>query len=197
MKNVNLYRGMVLALLLGSSPAMTLAQTAPAQTAPAPATTAPAEQTLAQIPGVTVQYYDVTGKNIKEINASITKQSPGAAGGKAVPSSSSWAIGTTLNKATTGNQCKVTGATAKFSATVTMPRLVNAEQVPAPVLKQWQAYVAGLDSQQAATLRRPYDRLREVEQAAMASTCEGAQAAVDKTIATIAAQPAPAAAPAG
>ena len=194
-------RRLALALLLGAAPAAAAAQaapaqaapvqTTPAQAAPAAAPAAPVLQTLSQIPGVTVQYYDITGKTIPELNAAIVARRPAGANGRPNPSSSTWSISTSLRKATTGNQCKIVGATPRFTGTVVLPRLASTEGVPEPVLKQWQNYVANLEHQQAVALRQPYDRLREVEQAALASTCEGAPAAVNRAIELITMQPTP------
>ena len=176
------------ALLATAAPAAAFAQAA----APAPAVPAPPVlQTLSQIPGVTVQYYDIAGKTIPELNASIMAQRPPAADGRPNPSSASWSIGTSIRKATTGNTCKIVGASPRFTGTVVLPRLASTEGVPEPVLKQWQNYVANLEHQQAVALRQPYDRLREVEQAALASTCEGASAAVNRAIELITLQPTP------
>lgn len=177
--------------IFASASALANAQTAPA---PAPATTAvvPAPSPLAQIPGVTVRYYDVTGVTIEAMRASIESQRPrDEATGIAIPTSSSWEIRTGVRRETTGTQCRIVGATATFVAEVIMPRLVNVEAVPAPVLTHWQTWVASLEQQQAERLLRPYQRLSEVERAVMAATCEGAAAASNRAIAEITAAPPP------
>lgn len=175
--------------VIGSIPALALAQTAPApQAAPATQTTAavPAPSPLSQIPGVTVRYYDVTGNTIEEIRSSIAAQRPtDAATGNPVPSSSNWSLGVSVKKATTGNNCKIADATPRFQAEVVMPRLVNIATVAAPVRAQWQTYIASLEQQQANSLRQPYQRLGEVKSAVMASSCENAGAAANKAIAEI------------
>lgn len=174
---------------LAAIPAAAPAQTAPA---PVPVQVAPLPSPLAQIPGVVVRHYDVTGNTIEAIRASIDAQRPmNPATGTAIPSSASWSIGTSLKKATTGEACKITAATATLKAEVILPRLVNVETVPAPVLAQWQTYVRSLEQQQAATLLRPYQRLSEVERAVMASSCEGAGAAASRAIAEITKAPPP------
>lgn len=175
--------------LVAAVPAAALAQTAPAPAA-SPATPTPSP--LSQIPGVTVSYYDVAGTTIPEMIASIEAQRPkDPATGAAVPTSMKWSIGTSLKKQTTGDACKIIGATAAFKGEVVMPRLVNVETVPAPVLQLWQTYVASLEQQAAARLRQPYQRLAEVEQAVLASSCEGAGAAASKAIDEITKAPPP------
>lgn len=170
-------------------PAIAVAQTAPA---PVPAQVAPVPSPLTQIPGVAIRYYDVTGNTIAAIKASIDAQRPkNPATGTAVPSSASWSVGTSLQKATTGKSCKITSAKATMKAEVVLPRLVGVETVPAPVLAEWQRYVSSLEQQQAAVLLRPYQRLGEVERAVMASSCEGANAAASRAIAEITKAPPP------
>jgi len=180
--------------ILTASPAAVLAQAAPVRVSAQPA---PSPSPLAQIPGVTVRYYDVTGSTIDAIRASVAAQRPKhPVTGAVNPSSATWSIGTSLKKATTGKACRIAGATATFKGEVVLPRLVNPETVPAPVLAQWKAYAASLEQQQAAVLLRPYRRLAEVERAALGSTCQGANAAVNKAIAEITKAPPPSAPPA-
>jgi predicted secreted Zn-dependent protease len=144
-----------------------------------------------------IRYYDVSGTTIEAIRASIAAQRPkDAATGAAIPASLSWSIGTKVKKATTGDACKMTGATATLKSEVVLPRLVGVETVPAPVLAVWQTYVASLEQQQAASLLRPYHRLSEVERAVMASSCEGAGAAASRAIEEITKAPPPPPAPA-
>ncbi len=188
--------------LLAAAPTSALAQATPSP-APAPATpgaavtpATPAPSPLAQIPGVTVRYYDVTGITIEAMRASIEAQRPrDEATGVSVPTSATWGIRTNVQRSTTGTQCRVVGATATFQAEVVLPRLATVEGVPAPVLAHWQNYVASLEQQQADRLRQPFQRLSEVERAVMASTCEGASAAANQAIALITAAPPPPAAP--
>lgn len=182
-------------------PAIASAQAAPpTQAAPVPQATiaVPAPNPLAQIPGVTIRHYDVTGNTIEAIRASIAAQRPkDPVTGNPAASSSNWSIGVSVKKATTDKACKLTGATASFKGEVVLPRLVGIETVPAPVQTQWRNYVASIEQQQADRLRQPYQRLAEVERAVMASSCEGAGEAANKAIAEITkaapAAPAPAA----
>ncbi|HEV2080099.1 MAG TPA: DUF922 domain-containing protein [Allosphingosinicella sp.] len=180
---------------VAAAPAAALAQVAPAPV-PAPVQAAPAP-TLQQIPGVTVRYYNVTGNSIPLLRESIAAQRPkDPVTGQPQAASAHWSIGTGVRKQTTGTACKIVAATPTFKAEVVMPRLVTPEGVvvPAPVMAEWQRYVASLEQQQAAILHQVHSRLGEVQTAVMGSTCEGAAAAANAAIARI--TPAPAAAPA-
>lgn len=167
---------------------------APAQAGPAPAASALAPvPTLAQIPGVVVRHYDVTGATIKELQASIAAQRPMNPATKLpIPSSASWSIATSIQKSTTGNDCRIASASPTFKAEVVMPRLADVSAVSGRVRTQWQTFVATLEQQQAAHLLRPYQRLSEVERAVLASSCEGADEAAAAAIAEITKAPPPA-----
>lgn len=160
----------------------------PAQAAPAPAE-------LSKIPGVTVKYYDVSGSSPGKILAAMRSGRSSGPAGKVSPSSSRWSIGMDIQKATTGNRCRVVRATAVFKAEVDFPRLVvtgqgkdegePGEEKLGEFLKRWQEHLATLDRQQAAYLRSIHEQLPGVERAAMASSCEGARPAAERAIAQI------------
>lgn len=184
--------GMISALAALTLPAMAMLSPLIAQPA-APAPVASAPLAVAQIPGVTVKYYDVYGNTPTKAVAFLKSQRPKDTAGKVVPSSARWSIGTDVQKATTGDQCRIVRVAVHFKAEVDLPRLVvtgreegeQGEEKLDDFLKRWQKYVDGLDQQQAAYLRPIYERLPEVERAVMASSCEGARAAGEKAIAEI------------
>ncbi len=145
--------------------------------APQPIVPAVPGKTLRDLPNVTLQYFDVAGKNLKAINKSIVESQKPDASGKAAVSPTGWAIDTKFNKLTRDGQCKVTDAKATFSAKVVLPRLVpNAGHTP-ELTASWRAYLAGIENLQAANLWFVYDRVPTVESAILASSCDGAAAA--------------------
>jgi predicted secreted Zn-dependent protease len=162
----------------------------------APEQASPAPLAVAQIPGVTVNYYDVSGATPGKILASARNQRPKDANGKVQPSSARWSIEADIQKATTGSQCRVVRAAVAFKAEVLLPRLVitprakgeeeeEGEEKLQAFAKRWQAHLAKLDQQQLAYLQPIYERLPQVERAIMASSCEGARAAGERAIAEI------------
>ena len=182
MANANTRRGQG---VLFSIAAMTLPAIAAAQTVPAPAPGAavqapalsPAPSPLANIPGVTVKYYAVTGATSKAIRASMDSQRPrDPVSGKSSPSSSNWSIGGRTQTAVAGNACKITGVNLQFKAEVLLPRLVNPPEVVVAERERanWQNYVTSIEQQQAAYLNQIVSRLPEVQRAVMASSCDKA-----------------------
>ena len=166
----------------------------PAQPAKAPALvpqpiiSAVAGKTLKDLPNTTVRYFDVTGKNLKAINKSITAAQQPDSSGRAAATATTWAVDTTFNKLTSAGQCKVTDAKATFSATVGLPRLVAEKGHSPELLAYWRNYLANIETMQAASLWFVYERVPEVEKAILASSCDGAQAAANAAVQRLRAQ---------
>jgi predicted secreted Zn-dependent protease len=155
---------------------------APTVTRPKTATTgvpaaAPAGRSLQSLPNTTIRYYDVPGKNPQAILKSIAKLRPKGADGQPVTASTNWDIGATFKKRTENGVCRIVAATATFSATADLPRLVSPKALRREALDSWNSYVAGLESIAAANLWFVHDRIGQVEKAILASSCDGAQAA--------------------
>jgi predicted secreted Zn-dependent protease len=146
--------------------------------APQPVVVAVPGRQLKDLPNTTIQYYDVTGKNLKAIDQSITEaQQKKDASGKTVLTTSAWAVDATFIKHTQNGVCKVDSATATFKAIAMMPRLATEQELKSADQVVWHNYLAMADAAQAATLWFAHDHARDVEQAILASTCDGAQAA--------------------
>ena len=174
-------------LMLAILQAVTAAPTAVPATPPA---------RFADLPNVVVTYYDVSGKNVREVHASIDRQATrDSTTQRAVPATSEWSVNAGVKTSTTGGQCKITGATVNFAAKARMPRLVQAGEEPInPALAaSWQLYAAQLEARQVAQLRFAYDRLPQIEQQILASSCADwkkvAASAIDKLKAEKAAAP--------
>lgn len=140
--------------------------------------TPPSEATgLATIPNTTIRYYDVTGRNVTEINRSMARQRPKGPDGKPIPASTDWAVRADFDRTATDGQCRVSAARAGFSATVDLPRLAADARLDKPTLARWQHYVGQLEQGSLATLAFVYQNLDLVEQAMLASSCDQARAA--------------------
>lgn len=174
--------------LLMAFSALTGVQAA-APAAPVATPAAPA-RALSSIPGVTVQYYDVTGNNGKEVEKSLKAVRRAGPDGNPVPASTSWKADAQIQKRTEGTACKIVSAKMVFSGTAELPRLVSAKPEPAFV-PQWQAFMKELEADSAADLGYIYDHIGEIEKAVLAAPCETAgaamQAATDSLKARVAA----------
>ena len=166
-------------------PATSTAEPAPP---PEPAVAAVPGKTLRDLPNTTITYFDVSGRNLKAINKSIERQQRIGPGGRAAIAPTAWAVDAGFNKVVTNGQCKVANAKATFSAKVTLPRLVSDTAHSPELLAAWRAFAAGVENAEAANLWFVYDRLREVENALLASSCDGAQAAGSAAIERLKAQ---------
>lgn len=139
----------------------------------------PAARALKDLPGTTIRYYDVDGKTPQAILKSIAKQRPKAANGEAVTASTIWDIGAAIKKRTENGVCKIMSATATFTATADLPRLLNGKALRREALDSWNSYAAGLEAIAAANLWFVHDRVGQIEKAIVASSCDGAQAALE------------------
>jgi predicted secreted Zn-dependent protease len=132
---------------------------------------------LADVPNTTIRYYDVTGKDLASINQSIARQRPKAPGAGLAPASLAWSVKASFEQRTEKEQCKVTSARAMLTATADLPRLVDEHAMETPMLGRWRHYAAELEASQLVALVFVYSHLDRVEQAMLASTCQGAKAA--------------------
>lgn len=186
-----------------------LALAATQAAAPATATAAPAARRLQDLPGITVVYRDLSEKDVKAINKSLSKNKPLTAEQKALlGASTNWNAGGEMTRLTKGTECTITKVSPTFKATATLPRF-NEAWISAKDLPAWRAYKDATEAQAAAKLWFPYDRLPTVQQAATGKPCDqgakDAAAAMDKLKAETAAfqpsiavaQGAPAPLPAG
>ena len=154
---------------------------APSKTPSIPATA----RKLSAIPGVTLTWYDAVGRNVPELHKWLEEHGPrDPQTHKVLPATSSWSIASGIKFTKTGGQCALTGATVKFTATATMPRLAPGQKLSPEVLSSWNSYVAALEDRQAAQLAFVHDRVGEVQSAIMRSNCanwqKAASAAIDR-----------------
>ncbi|RYD56547.1 MAG: DUF922 domain-containing protein [Sphingomonadales bacterium] len=164
--------------------ALLLASPAAAQTSPE----TPAA--LAAIPGVTVKWYDVTGTTPDQIRKSKKSARP------AVPGDSSqrydvlstWKIETSWAKETGPMGCRVADPEAKFSADVSLPRLVPAAGQDETLLKDWAAFVDSLATYEAQFVRYATEHAADVSRGISAASCDKANDASAKGIAAVAEQ---------
>lgn len=166
-----------------------LAASAAIQAAAPPTTaTAPVQRMLKDIPGVTIKYYDVEGKNPGAIKKSIAKQRPKGSDGQPVTAGFNWNVSTQITKRTEGTVCTITAAKVQFQGTAELPRLLEPQKLDAQSLKSWNEYVATLDSMEALELGYFADRMGELEKALIGHSCEKASPALDAALAKLKAE---------
>ena len=141
---------------------------------------------FSDVPNVTVAYYDVAGRNLDSIHASLARHSPRDPDtNRPLSATSRWTVAVTVDSLTTARRCTVLGARLDFRGQATMPRLLPDPDRPAPVAAAWANYLAWLESRQAEQLRFAYQRLGAVEQAVFDSRCDKAEAAADRVLARL------------
>lgn len=162
-----------------------LAASAIATQAAAPATAAPA-RALKDIPGVTITYYDVTGKNGQAIAKSIEKNAPRAPGSKeAQAGTTNWTMKAQYTQRTVDGKCSIASAKAVFEGQATLPRLTTEATVNPQLKEQWKTFLSGLENGAAAQLGYAYDRTGDVEKAILAASCENVNTVGSEAIAKL------------
>jgi len=168
--------------LLSILMALAAAQAQPTVAAPA---AAPA-RTLQGLPGTTVQYYDVAGRNGSAIEKNLDRILKQPAPNNGPAQVYNWNLGMSINRRTEGATCTVTKATAELKANVFLPRLTEEARVPSDELASYKAWVAGLESTATQNLWFVVDRLPALQQSLVGKPCDQAStlwtAAVDGLI---------------
>ena len=152
------------------------ANPAPA-TAPAPAAAPSAVRPLASVPGITVNYFDIAGTNIADIQKSL--QAIQAAN---THPTTKWDVRANIKKRTEGTACTIESANVGMTAVANLPRLAAEAQVPAPVLANWKTYVAEIEATAAKSLWFVADRLPSVQASLAGKSCDQAQSTMDAAL---------------
>lgn len=162
--------------------ALAAVQAQPAVTPPA---AAPA-RTLQALPGTTIQYYDVAGRNGAAIEKNLKRILAQPAPNNTAAQVYNWTLGMGINRRTEGTVCTVTKANAELKANVYLPRLTEEARVPAEELASFKKWSTGLETQASQNLWFVVDRLPALQQTLVGRPCDQAAtlwtAAVDGLI---------------
>ena len=161
---------------------LTLIALIAATQAPTAVASSIAPRMLKDIPGVTINYYDVPGKNPGAIQKSIAKIRPKGSDGKPVTAGYNWTSNAQVTKSTQGTVCTITAAKVQFSGTADLPRLTEPQALEKEELQSWNQYVAGLDAQAAVELGYFADRMAEIEKGLIGQSCDKAGDAYDAAV---------------
>lgn len=132
---------------------------------------------LRDIPSLTINYYDVSGKTYADIVRSIEKQRPRDPATKQLMAGGAvWSLGASMTQSTVDKTCTVTGAKAEFAATAELPRLVDEQRLAPDQLAAWRAYLSSIEVPAAAGLWYVLDRLPAFEKSFVGRDCATASA---------------------
>ena len=129
---------------------------------------------LADIPGVEIVHYEVSGDSLFEIRRALNRVRPrDPTDGQRVDALASWYIQWRWPVRGDGG-CDLARAEIRFSGRVRMPRLVETARTPDAVRRRWRAYVAVLERHEANHIRRAWLSRNRVLAAIRASSCASA-----------------------
>lgn len=143
---------------------------------------------IADVPGVTVLTYPVAGTTPDAIRAAIDAARPTDPNdGVPVDAITAWRIDWVVpGRGRRG--CDLRAVRVRFSATVTLPRLIEADALAPEVRARWDAYLAAARAHEGEHVRDAYRGVAEVRRAIRAATCRSATAAGKRAVAAIGAR---------
>lgn len=153
----------------------------------AAATPAAAQTTdaFAGLPGVTFSYYDVDGEDAAAVRTALDAVRPTDRNdGERVDALTHWAMRWRWTGTRRG-RCNLASARVTVSAMVTLPRLAHPDLAPAPLVAQWNQYLAALEAHEAGHVRYAYAHRAMVLDAIRRATCATASAAAQATLTAI------------
>lgn len=122
---------------------------------------------FAGIPNLTFQYYDVSGRSLSAIRASMDAERPNDPDdGKPDDALTVWTYRWSYTQGP--RRCE---ANVLFSARVILPRLRDERDVPVKVAARWRAYMARLRVHEAGHARIAYARMGDIQRALGAARC--------------------------
>ena len=132
---------------------------------------------FAGVPHIRIVTYPVRGETLEAIRASLDAAEPTDRNdGSHVEAITHWRF-TWRWPGTPGGQCHLSAATVRFSATVTLPRLVGLATLPPEVQADWRRYRAALEAHEANHVGYAYAHRGEVQAALRGAACATAEAA--------------------
>ena len=141
---------------------------------------------FARIPNLSIEYYDVAGATAEQIRTAINARRPVDPNDNLpVDAISRWTINWKIPVRPDG-ACDLGRAEVSFKARVLLPRLVNRDSLPQPLVVHWDAYAASLAKHEDWHVRYAHAHLRDVEAAIRTSTCASAEAAAAAAVTAIA-----------
>ena len=129
------------------------------------------------VPGVKIASYPVHGRDLATIGASLARVGPrDPHDGERVEALTRWRF-TWQWPLLPGGGCRLSAASVRFSATVTLPRLVGLATLPPALQAHWRRYLAALEAHEAMHVRHAHDGRGEVLAAIRGATCATAERA--------------------
>ncbi|MDK2760300.1 MAG: DUF922 domain-containing Zn-dependent protease [Sphingopyxis sp.] len=173
------------ALIVGALAGSAQAQSPASGAGPAAQNAPDTDAAFAGIPNLEVSYYEVRGNSAETIRKAINAVRPRDPNdGVAVDALARWQINWRWPNGANG-ACDLSRAELRFSGTILMPRLVDADKAPKAVVRRWSAYIEALKKHEATHIRTAWTNSDRVLAAIRASDCSGATGAGKAAVAEL------------
>lgn len=114
-----------------------------------------------------VDYYRVEGCSAEAIRASLNANSPTVVDGKSYDANTDCNISWQYQWWETAGSCRMTSVTSRVTIKTTLPRLVEADCLPASLRGRWYDYTAALEDHEAGHRRFGVEAARAIERELM------------------------------
>ena len=111
-----------------------------------------------------VEYIDVTGNSQRELIEALDRRSVDDGTGKRFYGHTRWALRWNFNVASEGNDCRVTSVTAELDVHLSIPRWQPPANADPALVRQWNAFIAGLRVHEDGHREIAIEAAREIEQ---------------------------------
>ncbi|HEY6816433.1 MAG TPA: DUF922 domain-containing protein [Croceibacterium sp.] len=140
---------------------------------------------LAGIPGIKLEYYDVSGRTVAEIRASLDRNRPtDPATGAQFDAYTTWTMDWAI-PGEPGGPCRLDQAKVMLDLTVGLPRLVDPDRVPRAVLDRWKRYRTALEVHEATHARNALLAKQAMLKAIRTADCATANGAAEDVLAEL------------
>lgn len=134
------------------------------------------ESPLAGFPGLGRTYHHVSGRTVEQIRASLMRLDlADSVSGEPIEAYTEWYMRWWIPVDEDG-ECLLDEAEVLLDVTVALPRLVNADALPADLRRSWQAYLAALEAHEATHVRNAFRARSALVRAIRQADCESAEA---------------------
>jgi predicted secreted Zn-dependent protease len=136
---------------------------------------------LSGFPHTQARYYDVHGRTARAIITDLNARAPRGPDGSHV-GYTDWRLESGWREETTERSCRVIDPVIRFSAVVTLPRLVDETSLSPMNQANWRSFAEAVETHEAGHVRIALDHIADVEAAILASRCGGTAARVQIAI---------------
>lgn len=142
---------------------------------------------FAGMPAIDFRYYDVGGRDEREIHAALQRSAMRRPDGSLASGLTAGSLQNHWRQETDRRGCRVRDARADLKMTVTLPRLAGADRLSPRALAWWREYQARIERHEAGHVRIAIDHAGDFAAAANGVRCADVQRIAQRVLSRISA----------